>query len=115
MNQAMQESWAWLLLVVGGLGGITVITRGFFMIPERELPLPSWLRRGLKYAPLAALTAVIAPEIFMTQGVLIHTLADARLPATLLASGYYFWRRGILGTIVVGMLVYLPLHIGLGW
>ncbi|MFP5443110.1 MAG: AzlD domain-containing protein, partial [Betaproteobacteria bacterium] len=27
----------------------------------------------------------------------------------------YFWRRGILGTIVVGMTVYLPLHIGWGW
>ena len=35
--------------------------------------------------------------------------------AVLCASAYYFWRRGILGTIVVGMLVYLPLHIGWGW
>ena len=32
----------------------------------------------------------------------------------LCATGYYFWRRGILGTIVVGMAVYLPLHIRLG-
>ena len=51
----------------------------------------------------------------MTQGVLLNTLQDARLPAVLCACAYYFWRRGILGTIVVGMAVYLPLHIGLGW
>ena len=95
--------------------GITVLARAFFMIPEREIPMPDWLRRGLKYAPLAALTAVIAPEILMTQGNLIGTLQDARLPAVLCATAYYFWRRGILGTIVVGMLVYLPLHVGLGW
>ncbi len=51
----------------------------------------------------------------MSGGSLIDTLADARLPAALCAGGYYFWRRSILGTIVVGMVVYLPLHIGLGW
>ena len=46
---------------------------------------------------------------------LLATWQDARLPAVLCASAYYFYRRGILGTIVVGMLVYLPLHVGLGW
>ena len=47
-------------------------------------------------------------RLVMSQGALIKTLADARLPAVLCASAYYFWRRGILGTIVVGMAVYLP-------
>ncbi len=105
----------WLALAIAGLAVITVVARAFFMIPEREIPMPDWLRRGLKYAPLAALTAVIAPEILMLQGELIGTLRDARLPSVLCATAYYFWRRGILGTIVVGMSVYLPLHIGLGW
>ena len=59
------------LLAIAGLALITVLARAFFMIPEREIPMPDWLRRGLKYAPLAALTAVIAPEIFMAQGALI--------------------------------------------
>ena len=110
-------NWDWLLplVAIAGLALITVITRAFFMLPEQDIPMPGWLRRGLKYAPLAALTAVIAPEILMTQGNLIGTLQDARLPAVLCAPAYYFWRRGILGTIVVGMLVYLPLHVGLGW
>lgn len=110
-------NWEWVgpLLAIGGLTVITVVARAFFMIPEREIPMPDWLRRGLKYAPLAALTAVIAPEIFMAQGSLIGTLQDARLPSVVCAVAYYFWRRGILGTIVVGMTVYLPLHIGLGW
>lgn len=110
-------NWDWLmpLVAIAGLALITVITRAFFMLPEQDIPMPSWLRRGLKYAPLAALTAVIAPEIVMVQGQLISTLQDARLPAIACASGYFFWRRGILGTIVVGMAVYLPLHIALGW
>ena len=111
----MNGDWLLPLVAIAGLALITVITRAFFMLPEREIPMPDWLRRGLKYAPLAALTAVIAPEIVMAQGQLIGTLQDARLPGVLCASAYYFWRRGILGTIVVGMAVYLPLHIGLGW
>ena len=110
-------SWddALTMAAIVGLAAITLVARAFFMIPEREIPMPDWLRRGLKYAPLAALAAVIAPEIFMAQGALIGSLQDARLPAVVCATAYYFWKRGILGTIVVGMLVYLPLHIGLGW
>lgn len=112
-----QDDWDLLyqLTAIVGLTVITVVTRAFFMIPKNELPLPDWLKRGLKYAPLAALAAVIAPELVITQGALIQTFLDARLPAVVCATGYYFWRRGILGTIVVGMAVYLPLHIGLGW
>ena len=103
------------LAAIVGLTLITILTRAFFMIPKNELPLPDWLKRGLKYAPLAALTAVIAPEVVMTKGELINTVLDARVPALICATIYYFKKRGILGTIVVGMAVYLPLHIGLGW
>ena len=105
----------WVIVACIGLALITLITRAFFMIPERELPLPNWLKRGLKYAPLAALAAVIAPEIVMSNGQLISTLADARLPALVAAVVYFFYKRSILGTIALGMAIYLPLHIGLGW
>lgn len=108
------SDWEPVLAIVG-LTVITVVARAFFMIPREEIPMPGWLRRGLKFAPLAALTAVIAPEVLMAQGALINTWQDARLPAVLCAVAWYFWRRGILGTIVVGMAVYLPLHIGWGW
>ena len=94
---------------------ITIVTRNFFLISDRELRMPDRIKRGLKYAPLAALAAVIVPEILMTKGELITTMLDARWPAAVVATAWFFWRRGILGTILVGMAVYLPLHIGLGW
>ena len=105
----------WIVVACIGLALITLITRAFFMIPEQEIPLPNWLKRGLKYAPLAALAAVIAPEIVMSNGHFIHTLANARLPAVAAAVLYFFYKRSILGTIALGMAIYLPLHIGLGW
>lgn len=108
-------SWPEGLLAVLGLALITLLTRSFFLLPEREWPLPGWLQQGLRYVPLAALVAVVAPEIFTTQGQLIDTWRDARLPATLAATAWYFWRHGILGTIVVGTLVLLAFRLGLGW
>ena len=103
------------VIAIVGLALITLFTRSFFLFPERELPLPGWLQQGLRYAPLAALVAVIAPEIVMTQGRLISTWMDARLPAVLVATAYYYWRRGILGTIITGTAVMLAFKLGLGW
>lgn len=102
-------------LTILGLAIISVVTRGFFLIPEREVPIPHWLREALRYAPLAALVAVVAPEIVLTQGQLIHTWQDARLFAAAAGAAWFWWRRGILGTIVCGTAVLLGLRLGLGW
>lgn len=104
-----------LTLAILGLAAITVITRAFFFIGERELPLPGWLQQGLRYAPLAALAAVVLPEIVLTQGQLVATWRDARLYAAAAGLAWFWWQRGILGTILCGMAVFLPLRLGLGW
>lgn len=107
-------TWQGVIAIVG-LALITIVTRGFFLFPEREVPLPAWLQQGLRYAPLAALVAVIAPEIVMTQGQLITTLRDARLPAVAVATAYFYWRRDILGTILSGTAALLLVKLTLGW
>jgi branched-subunit amino acid transport protein len=107
---------AWeIALAIVGLAALTVLTRGFFLLTEREIPIPDWLREGLRYAPLAALAAVVVPEVVLTQGQLISTWQDARVYAAATGAAYYFWRRDILGTILTGMAVLLPLKLGLGW
>ena len=108
------STWEALLTIVG-LGVISLLTRGFFILPSREVPIPGWLRQGLRYAPVAALTAVVVPEVLMTQGELISTWQDARLYAAATGAAWFFWRRGILGTIVTGTAVLLVLRLGLGW
>jgi branched-subunit amino acid transport protein len=100
---------------IAGLTAITVLTRSLFFISDKEWGLPDWVQRGLRYAPIAALTAVIAPEVLMSQGHLTATWQDARLFGVAAGAAWFFWRRGVLGTIVCGMVVYLPLHVGLGW
>ena len=109
----------WTIAIILGLAVVTVLTRSFFFISSKAWDLPHWAQRGLQYAPIAALAAVIAPEMVMTQGQFISTWHDARLFAVAAGAAWFFWRKGagqaVLGTILAGMAVYLPLHLGLGW
>ena len=113
------ETDLWTVLVIIGLALITVLTRTLFFISDKPWQLPHWAQRGLQYAPIAALSAVIVPELVMTQGQLIHTWQDGRLFAAVAGALWFFGHKGqgqaVLGTIVIGMAVYLPLHLGLGW
>jgi len=107
---------AWeLVIIIAGMAAITLLTRGFFFLQRAQLPVPAWLTEGLRYAPLAAMVAVVAPEIVMTQGHLITTWKDARLYGATAATAWYFWRRDMFGTIVVGTAVLLALRLTLGW
>jgi len=105
----------WTLLTIVALGVVTVVTRSFFFISDKSWSLPGWAQRGLQYAPIAALAAVVIPEIVMAHGQLVDTWQDARLFAALAGMAWFSWKRGVLGTILAGMAVYLPLHVGLGW
>jgi branched-subunit amino acid transport protein len=111
----MNGTDVWTLAVIVGLALVTVLTRSFFFISSQSWQLPHWAQRGLQYAPIAALSAVVVPEIITVQGVLVTTWQDARLFAAVVGTVAYFWRRDVLLTIVAGMAVYLPLHLGLGW
>lgn len=109
------ETDFWTLAIILGLALITVVTRSFFFISRKDFSLPHWAQRGLQYAPIAALSAVIIPEIVMTQGQLISTLQDARVFAALAGAAIFYWRRSTLACIIGGMAVYLPLRLMLGW
>lgn len=111
----MSASELWSLLVIVGLALVTVLTRSFFFISDADWKLPRWAERGLQYAPIAALSAVVMPEVLMSQGQLTDSWRDARIFGALAGVAAYWFKRSTLLTIVVGMAVYLPLRLGLGW
>lgn len=111
----MSERDWWSLAVIAGMTAMSVVTRSLFFWSDREWTLPRWAESGLAYAPIAALAAVVIPEIVTVKGQLVDTWRDARLFAAAAAALWFLWRRGLMGTILAGMAVYLPLHIGLGW
>ena len=104
-----------ILLTTLGMAAITLGCRAFFMLPRDDLPMPGWLREGLRHAPVAALAAVVAPELVMTQGQLVDTWRDARIFGALAGLAVYTWRRSLFWTIACGTGTMLGLRFGLGW
>jgi branched-subunit amino acid transport protein len=103
------------LLIIAGMGVVTVLTRCFFFILDQRWSMPDWAQRALRYAPVAALAGVVLPEVVMSNGHLVGTWQDARLFAAAAGAAAFFWRRSVLVTLLVGMAAYLPLRLGLGW
>lgn len=111
------DAWMWAVII--GLTAISVISRGFFSISRRPWPLPRWARQGMQYAPIAALAAVIAPDIVSPGGHFIAPWASPHAWGALAAMGYWLWGRSrnfaLPLAIVAGLAVYLPLRLmGLG-
>lgn len=104
-----------MVIAALGLVAISAFSRSFFFLSEEPWRLPAWLERGLRYAPLAALSAVVFPEVLLTQGHWPHDWRDARFFAAAAAVAWAWWRKGMLGTILSGMAVLLALKLGLGW
>jgi len=102
-------------IAIAGLTVVSILTRGFFMLPEREVPIPAWVREALRYAPLAALVAVIVPEMVMNGDHFIDTWKDAKIYATATGILVVAITRNLLGTILAGTAVLLALRLGLGW
>lgn len=98
-----------------GMAAIAWFCRAAFMIPKDDLTMPQWLREGLRYAPTAALAAVVAPELLLTQGHLVSTWQDPRLFGAAAGMLFYALRPSLFGTIVCGTGVMLALRLGLGW
>ena len=110
-----RETDVWTLAVIVGLAAVTVLARCFFFILDRPWSLPTWALQALNYAPIAALAGVVLPEVMMANGQFISTWQDARVFAAVVAVAFYFWRKSPLQSLLAGMAVYLPLHIGLHW
>jgi branched-subunit amino acid transport protein len=101
------ETW----LAIIGMALVTALTRASFLIGGERLVLPPRAQRALRYAPAAALAAVVVPDLLETPHGLSIGLSNHALYASIVGLGWYLWRRSMLGTIVVGMVVFTLLRL----
>ena len=71
----MSRADLWSIATIAGMTLITVLTRCLFFLSNKPWPLPAWASSGLKYAPIAALAAVVVPEVVTDAG---HMVAGDR-------------------------------------
>ena len=91
----------WFVIIVGGL--ITFGMRFSLIYLFGKFEISQTIQRALHYVPPAVLSAIIFPEIFLSNGTLDLSLSNARLPAGLLAIITAWYTRSTLITILVGM------------
>lgn len=91
----------WAAVIV--IGVITLLTRASFIILAERLRLPQPVQRALQFTPIAALTAILIPEIVAPSGTLQLAQAAPRLIAGAVAAVIAWRTRNITLTIVVGM------------
>ncbi len=97
------EAWfGWSLVV--GMALLAFFTRSIFILPGSRLRLPPTAERILRYAPAAALMAIIVPDLAMAHGAFAISIDNARLIGGLAAFAIAAATRSILLTIVGGML-----------
>lgn len=97
----------WLM---AACGAVTFLIRFSFIGAEGRLAMPSWFRDVLPFVPIAALTALAAPDLFLVAGELSLEPSNSRLWAGVLAIIVAaIWRNTLL-TIGVGFAAFALLR-----
>ena len=81
----------------------SVLTRASYLLFGHLMPLPDRVRSALRYAPLAALTGIVVPEI-LPWHVQHGPLLDLKLVAAIVSIWVYQRTRSALLLIISGML-----------
>lgn len=82
----------------------SVLTRAGFMLFGDYIPLPDGVRRALRYAPAAALTAIVVPDMLPWKAGL-GPMFDYKLVAGIIGVIVFLRTRSAVAVIVYGMLV----------
>jgi len=80
----------------------SVLTRAGFMVFGDYIPLPDSVRRALRYAPAAALTAIVVPDLLPWKAD-VGPIFDYKLVAAMLGIVVFLRSRSAVLVIVVGM------------
>ena len=102
----------WLVMLIGGL--LTFLTRLSFILLHDHLQVPDWFRRGLRFVPVAVLSALILPELTNPAGTLFLSWRNPQLLAGLVAILFAWRTRNVILTIITGMAALLAFQFLLG-
>lgn len=95
------------IFLISGMALVTVLIRYPVIGMSGRIKLSPQFLRVLSFVPPAVLTAIIFPAVLMPSGSeLMVSYTNARLVGSIAAILVGFWRKNLLWTIVVGMIVF---------
>jgi branched-subunit amino acid transport protein len=91
----------WVAII--GISLTTILTRGSFVVFGSRLRLHRTVEEALRFAPAAALGALVLPALLLRHGQVDFSLQNQPLIAAFIAA-LVMWRFGsMIWTIIVGM------------
>ncbi len=99
----------WLTIVL--LTVATILTRSSFFFLGHAVKLPEKVQHALRYAPAAALAAIVIPDLVLADGAMHLTWMNPKLVAGLGAALFFVMTRHLLATIIAGMTLYSLLRV----
>lgn len=107
----MSASDIWITIIF--LTIATVLTRGSFFLLGNAVKLPPKLQHALRYAPAAALAAIVVPDIVLSAGAASLSWTNPKLVAGIGAGLFFCATRRLLETIVIGMALFTLFRLAL--
>ncbi|HVM72696.1 MAG TPA: AzlD domain-containing protein [Anaerolineales bacterium] len=102
----------WIIMLIAGL--LTFATRISFIFLLDRIKVPDWFRRGLRFVPVAVLSAIIVPELTSPNGTLLISWHNPQLLAGLVAILVAWRTKNVLLTIAAGMAALIVFQVVLG-
>lgn len=104
----MSETHLWISFF--GLMLVTILTRSFFLLGGSRFDIPEAVHEFLRYAPTAALIAIVLPEVLFVKDP-ASQLFQIEIYSPYLFGGVvavigYLVSRNMLGTIFLGMMAF---------
>jgi branched-subunit amino acid transport protein len=101
------DTWLAIFLLIVA----TVLTRSSFFLLGNAVKLPPAVQHALRYAPAAALAAIVVPDLVLSGGVVNVAWTNPKLLAGIGATLFFVATRHLLGTILAGMALYSALRL----
>jgi len=104
----MSQQLLWLTIMIAGL--LTFAIRLSFILFIGKVQILPLAQQALRFVPIAVLSALIAPALFLPKGSLDLSLGNIRLIAGLVAILVAWRTKNVLLTIIIGMACLLILQ-----
>jgi branched-subunit amino acid transport protein len=109
MNQTLND-WLYFGAVLLGLVAATVLPRSAFLLLPSRWQLPPAILEALRYAPIAAIAAIVVPDLMAwrpaQQGFTLTSVLSIKLMAAVLGAALHLRYANMLLTLAGGMSVF---------
>ncbi len=99
----------WITII--GMTLVTLATRTVMLVFGDRIPLPERVQHALRYAPVCALAALIAPELLTDHGAWAIALDNPKFVAGVTAIVTMITTRSMMATMAVGMVLFTAIRL----